>query len=81
MVDEDIYMVFRKGIWAKALADVVFEKVNEYIEQLIQEGQTSNLEKRVSELFDEIGVQTCNTEGEPIYSKEKLKQLKEFVER
>lgn len=63
VVNEDIYIVFGHGIWAQILSSAAFDKTNEYIEQLIQEGQTSNLEKGVSELFDEIGVKECNEVG------------------
>lgn len=81
ILDEYTYMVFGQGFWAKNISQVVFEKINEYIKQIIEENQVLSLDEKVTELFDEIGVQTCNEEGEPIYSGEKLKRLKEFVER
>lgn len=79
IVDEDICMVFGEGVWAQTLADTVFEKVNEYIQQLMQEGQTPNLKKKVSELFDEIGVKECNEEGIVIYPEKKLRRLVDFL--
>lgn len=79
MIDEDTYMVFGKAFWAKASSEVIFDKVVEYINLLIREGQVSNLYEKVNKLFHEIGVQTCKESGLPAYTAEKMKRLEEFL--
>ena len=81
MVDEDTYIVFGQGFWAEIISQVIFQKMSEYITQVIKDDKVLSLDEKVTELFHKIGVQACNEEGEPIYSGEKLKRLKEFVER